>query len=69
MTPKPKRSPCLECKDREPGCHGSCERYIEWKKTAEAYGQARRDHHKDSVFGYELAQSNKLEKEKRKKRR
>lgn len=27
--------PCIDCPDREIGCHGKCERYAEWsrKKT------------------------------------
>ena len=24
-------SPCKECQNRFPGCHGKCERYIEWQ--------------------------------------
>lgn len=23
-------SPCLHCEDREPGCHGKCEKYAKW---------------------------------------
>lgn len=23
-------APCLHCEDREPGCHGRCERYAKW---------------------------------------
>lgn len=22
--------PCYKCPDREPGCHGKCEKYAEW---------------------------------------
>lgn len=27
-----KHAPCLDCPDREPGCHGKCETYKEWLK-------------------------------------
>ena len=27
-----KHAPCLDCTDREPGCHGKCETYKEWLK-------------------------------------
>ena len=23
-------APCVDCQDRTPGCHGSCERYKSW---------------------------------------
>ena len=32
-----KQGPCWECPDRAPGCHGSCERYKEWKAPLEKY--------------------------------
>ena len=25
------KPPCYKCPDREPGCHGRCDKYIEWK--------------------------------------
>ena len=25
--------PCRNCEDRHIGCHGTCERYIEWKEN------------------------------------
>jgi hypothetical protein len=27
-----KKSPCLNCPDRFPGCHGKCETYAAWKE-------------------------------------
>lgn len=24
------KTPCLDCPDREPGCHGKCEKYQTW---------------------------------------
>ena len=28
-------SPCHNCKDHAPGCHGSCAAYKEWRKPLE----------------------------------
>lgn len=37
---KPK-GPCLDCADRTPGCHGSCEKYINYKAEMDAYNSLR----------------------------
>lgn len=29
---KKAKNGCYKCPDRTPGCHGSCERYLAWKK-------------------------------------
>lgn len=29
---KKEKSGCYKCPDRTPGCHGSCEKYLAWKK-------------------------------------
>lgn len=29
------RDSCFQCKERHVGCHGSCERYLAWKKEQE----------------------------------
>jgi hypothetical protein len=26
------RTPCFNCPDRVPGCHGQCEKYLQWKR-------------------------------------
>lgn len=31
---------CLGCEERYVGCHGTCERYAEWLKTARARAEA-----------------------------
>ena len=31
--------PCYKCQDRQPGCHGACERYEAYKAEAENYRQ------------------------------
>lgn len=28
-------SPCKDCKDRKPDCHGNCQKYINWKNHDE----------------------------------
>lgn len=30
-----KTNSCLNCEERHVGCHGSCERYLAWKKKQE----------------------------------
>lgn len=30
-------SPCRDCPDRHPGCHGKCEKYLAYQKTTKAY--------------------------------
>lgn len=31
------KSPCMDCQDRVMGCHGSCAKYIEWRKKRNAH--------------------------------
>ena len=33
-----KITPCHHCKERQPGCHGSCEKYQTWKKNKDEQG-------------------------------
>lgn len=42
------KCPCYKCEDRHEGCHGECERYIEWsgqkqKEKAERDAATRTD--------------------------
>lgn len=30
------KPPCYKCTEREPGCHGKCERYQEWSAKCKA---------------------------------
>lgn len=34
--------PCKDCQFREPGCHGKCEMYREWRKELTAVRQKER---------------------------
>lgn len=33
------QSPCLECEEREIGCHAQCEKYAEYRSGLEAWKQ------------------------------
>ena len=35
------KTPCIDCDDREPGCHGKCDRYKEWRVEFDAEKAAR----------------------------
>ena len=35
-------APCYECKEREPGCHGKCAAYAEYKEKTDAAAEKRR---------------------------
>ena len=35
------RVPCYKCEDRRVGCHGECEKYIEFRKEREVIYQKR----------------------------
>lgn len=35
-------SPCVNCEEREAGCHGSCGAYKEWRERYDAAKAARR---------------------------
>ena len=32
---------CLDCQDRQPGCHGTCERYREFRKKLDEEREAK----------------------------
>lgn len=36
------KSPCMDCKDRVVGCHGSCERYSEYQIVIKDYNEEER---------------------------
>jgi hypothetical protein len=36
--------PCKDCRDRIPGCHGSCARYKEWKQRLDELNKARKEY-------------------------
>ena len=52
---KKEKSGCYKCPDRTPGCHGSCERYLAWKKElqerqAQMYREKMRGDAADGVI-------------------
>ena len=50
-----KNAPCYKCPDRDPGCHGNCERYKQWliedREAGELVKAAERQEQK--TFFYE----------------
>lgn len=47
------RAPCLNCPDREPGCHGKCELYAEWRRPFEVAKDAKRKNVDADSFRHE----------------
>lgn len=44
-------SGCLNCEERHVGCHGSCERYLAWKKKQELVnGTGGKEWEKKDIF-------------------
>lgn len=39
------KGPCQECKDRNPGCHDKCERYLSYRQEIEKEKQARSEYY------------------------
>ena len=37
------KAPCYQCTERNPGCHGRCEKYKLFKKTIEVENQKRQE--------------------------
>ena len=35
------KAPCTNCEKRLPGCHGSCDKYAEWKTEQDRIRDAR----------------------------
>lgn len=35
-----KKAPCYQCPDRQLGCHGTCEKYLEYKRTMQEIDDA-----------------------------
>lgn len=37
-------APCKDCKNRNPGCHDKCEKYLVWKMKLNELNKARREY-------------------------
>lgn len=64
---KPKnKPPCVDCNDRDPGCHSKCAKYIEWKKNYMEYKIAIKDHIRKVARceEYEISQKLKISRKK-----
>ena len=51
-------APCRDCGDREPGCHGRCEKYQEYKKASEELREQQK-REKDVYRDYSIARAKK----------
>ena len=38
------KPPCKDCTDRHTACHGSCDRYKEWKLRLDELNKSRREY-------------------------
>jgi hypothetical protein len=43
------QTPCKDCKDRHPGCHGMCPRYAEFRVALDAIRERRREAQKSPI--------------------
>ena len=57
-------APCKGCSDREPGCHGRCEKYAKWVEPIVKAREARKQ--RNEAMNYEI---DRMVKERQKKRR
>ena len=44
INPTMELPPCKGCQDRHTACHGSCDRYKEWKQRLDELNKARREY-------------------------
>lgn len=44
---------CIDCKDRHPGCHSECKRYLKAKKLNDEYNEMDRKRREPYGFIYE----------------
>ena len=45
-------TPCRYCTDRDPYCHGSCQKYKDWKVVHEAEKEAKAKHRARYAWSY-----------------
>lgn len=45
------KAPCLDCPDREPGCHGKCEKYQTWLEPIIKAREERLKKNKEAAYG------------------
>ena len=57
-------APCLNCKDRHPGCHDRCETYQKYRKQKDEANERKRM--EGAIDGYQIAQMRKSVKKRRK---
>lgn len=45
---------CRDCKNRQVGCHATCEIYLNWKAEVDKINQARRMYLNNKYVGYHV---------------
>lgn len=61
-----RHQPCYKCRDRAPGCHGKCEKYIGWRMAWLALKSKKAESPED-VTNYFIERSHKAAKAKHRK--
>jgi len=42
--PTREMAPCKDCQRRAPACHGTCDRYKDWRKRLDELNRARKEY-------------------------
>ena len=60
------KAPCVDCNERQVGCHAKCTKYIDWKFEYQQRKKAINDHVRKvaDVESYEVIQRHKVKKTK-----
>ena len=45
-------NPCRDCKERQVGCHATCNKYIEWRKEYDRVTKGIRNRRHQKGIGY-----------------
>ena len=64
---KPKtKAPCVDCNERQVGCHAKCPKYIDWRSEYQQRKKAINEHSRKiaDVESYEVSQKHKVKKTK-----
>ena len=60
------KAPCVDCDDRQVGCHARCTKYIDWKSEYQQIKKAINEHSRKiaDVESYEVIQRQKVKRTK-----
>lgn len=64
-------TPCMDCEERTSECHGRCQRYKDWRESADLEKSKRRElEHQDKLGNsYEVERQYKIQKNEWRRRR